>query len=120
MPSDYFAVSVVDGVVHVEGEIDSYVAPEFDKALQALPGAVTLDCSALSFLDSAGISVLIRHYQQRCREGNSFRLVEVSPAVERVLEVTRLLTLLTGCQSGEVTTAPLSYTDERPALDPTG
>jgi anti-anti-sigma regulatory factor len=37
MPSDQFAVSVADGVVHVEGEIDSYVAPDFDKALLELP-----------------------------------------------------------------------------------
>jgi hypothetical protein len=26
MPSDHFAVSIVEGVVHVEGEIDSHVA----------------------------------------------------------------------------------------------
>jgi anti-anti-sigma factor len=118
MPSDQFAVSVVDGVVHVEGEIDSYVAPEFDKALQGLRGSLTLDCSAVTFLDSAGLSVLIRHYRERCEQGDSLRLVEVSRPVWRVLEVTQLLTMLTGGQNGDVATAPLVLNDERPELDP--
>ena len=117
MPSDQFAVSVVDGVVQVEGEIDSHVAPAFDNALQALPGSLTLDCRAVTFLDSAGISVLVRHYQQRCEAGESFRLVEVSRPVWRVLEITQLLRLLTGGQNGEVTTAPLMLSDERPDMD---
>jgi len=120
MPSDQFAASVVDGVVYLQGEIDSYVAPALDKALHEWPGSLTLDCSAVTFLDSAGISVLIRHYKERCEEGARFRLVELSRPVRRVLEITALLELLTGCQPGEVSTAPLSYTDERPALDPTG
>ena len=117
MPSDQFAISVADRVVHVEGEIDSYVAPDFDKALQAFPGSLTLDCSGVTFLDSAGISVLIRHYRQRCERGESFRLVEVSRPVLRVLEITQLLTMLTGCENGDVPTAPLVLRDERPELD---
>jgi len=117
MPSDQFAVSVVGGVVHVEGEIDSHVAPEFDKALKALPGTLTLDCSAVTFFDSSGISVLFRHYRQRCDEGDTLRLVELSRPVRRVLEVTQLLTVLTG-QNGEVATAQLVLNDERPELDP--
>jgi anti-sigma B factor antagonist len=116
MPSDQFAVSTVEGVVHVEGEIDSHVAPAFDDVLQALPGSLTLDCSAVTFLDSMGISVLVRHYRQRCEEGGSLRLVEVSRPVWRALEITQLLEL-TGCPSGDVATAPLSYTDERAQLD---
>jgi anti-anti-sigma factor len=120
MPSDQFAVSVVNGVVHVQGEIDSSVAPAFDEALQELPGPLTLDCSAVTFLDSAGLAVLVRHYQQRCEDGDGFRLVEVSRPVWRVLEITQLLKLLTGGQNGDVATAPLSYTDERPALDAAG
>ena len=119
MPSDQFAVSVVDGVVHVQGEIDSYVAPEFDKALQALPGSLTLDCRAVTFLDSAGLAVLIRQYEQRCEQGDSFRLVELSRPVWRVLEITQLLKMLTGCQNGEVAPAPVPHTDERSELDPT-
>ena len=120
MPSDQFAVSVVDGVVHIRGEIDSYVAPALDKALQALPGALTLDCSAVTFLDAAGISVLVQHYQRRCEEGESFRLVEVSRPVRRVLEITQLLRLLASCQAGEMTTARWVYTAERPVLDTAG
>jgi anti-sigma B factor antagonist len=113
MPSEQFAVSTVEGVVHVEGEIDSHVAPAFDDVLQALPGSLTLDCSAVTFLDSMGISVLVRHYRQRCEEGGSLRLVALSRPVWRALEITQLLEMLTGCPSGDVATAPLSYTDER-------
>jgi anti-sigma B factor antagonist len=118
VPSDQFAVSIIDGVVHVEGEIDSHVAPAFDDALHALPGSLTIDCSAVTFLDSMGISVLVRHHQERCEAGQSFRLVEVSRPVWRVLEITQLFDLLTGGEDGDVVTAPLAFTDERPQLDP--
>jgi len=117
MPSDQFAVSIVEGVVHVEGEIDSHVAPAFEEVLRALPGSLTLDCSAVTFLDSMGVSVLVRQYQKRCEEGGGLRLVEVSRPVWRALEITQLLETLTGCLSNDVATAPLSYTDERAELD---
>ena len=118
MPSDQFAVSAVDRVVYLQGEIDSYVAPELDKALQTLPGSLTVDCRAVTFLDSGGLAVLIRHYEQRCAQGHSLRLVEISRPVWRVLEITQLLKMLTGCQNGQVARAPLVLTDERPELDP--
>ena len=120
MPADAFALTVVDGVVRVQGEIDMVTAPALDHELEALPGSLTLDVSAVTFLDSSGLSVLVRHHQARCEDGLSLRLVEVPPIVRRVLEVTRLLELLTGDQATAGATAPLSYTDERPNLDLAG
>jgi hypothetical protein len=38
MPSDQFAVSIVEGVVHVEGEIDSHVAPHSTRSFEPCPG----------------------------------------------------------------------------------
>jgi len=120
MPSDQFAVSVIDGVVHVEGEIDSFVARAFNEVLDDVPGPLTVDCAAVTFLDSAGVAVLVRQYQQRCEEGDGFRLVNLGRPVRRVLEITGLLDLLAPCPPGEVTVAPQSFTAERSELDLAG
>ena len=38
MPSDQFAVSIVEGVVHVEGGIDSHVALHSTRPFKPCPG----------------------------------------------------------------------------------
>ena len=108
MLADGFDVTVVGGMARVAGEIDMVSAPAFDRALTSLPDRLELDLEEITFLDSAGISVLVRHHRQRCENGGSFRIVELSRAVRRVLEITGLLELLTGCRPGPVATAALT------------
>jgi anti-sigma B factor antagonist len=112
MLADGFDVTVVGGMARVAGEIDMVSAPAFDRALTALPDRLELDLEAVTFLDSAGISVLVRHYRQRCENGGSLRIVEPSRAVRRALEITGLLELLTACRAEPVATAPLTMTTE--------
>ena len=121
MLADGFDVTVVGGVARVAGEIDGVSAPAFDQTLAALPDRLELDCQAVTFLDSAGVSVLVRHHRQRCENGGTLRIVEPSRAVRRVLEISGLLELLAGCRPGPVATAPLTMTTEPPfGLDPAG
>ena len=94
MPGEQFAVSVVDGVVHVEGEIDSYVAPAFDDQLVALDAA-SIDLSAVTFMDSSGVKVLVRHHRRGADRGDTLRIVAMSRPVRRILEISGLLRMFT-------------------------
>ena len=115
MLADGFDVTVVGGVARAVGEIDTVSAPALDRALMAMPDRVELDLRAITFIDSAGVAVLVRHHRQRCENDGSFRIVEPSRAVRRALEITGLLELLTGCHPGRVVTAPLTTTAEAPS-----
>jgi len=115
MVADGFDVTVVGEVACVAGELDMVSAPGFEEALIGLPDRLKLDLQGVTFLDSAGVAVLIRQHRQRGENGGSLRIVEPSRAVRRVLEVSGLLDLLTGCGSGGAATAPSSITARPPA-----
>jgi hypothetical protein len=70
MLADGFDVTVVGGVARVAGEIDMVSAPAFDRALTALPDRLELDLEAITFLDSAGISVIVRHHRPAVASGS--------------------------------------------------
>jgi len=84
-------VTVVDDVIFVGGEIDLMTAPELDECLGAAEGDVRLDMSAVTFVDSVGLSVLITHHGRRLRDGEALRIVDMSQPVRRLLEITGLL-----------------------------
>src|SRR6266540_3819170 len=62
-----------DGIldVRVEGRLDGYWADHLDRALTDVVRQghhhVRLDCSALSFLSSAGIAVLVKFHKELAR-----------------------------------------------------
>jgi anti-sigma B factor antagonist len=78
-------------IVVVDGEVDLYAAPQFEESLarasaSAAP-AIVLDLDRVSFMDSAGVHVLL---QFSTAEGNRRRLALTcgSPQVQRVIEAT--------------------------------
>lgn len=83
-------------VVHVSGEIDVYTAPDFDRAVKEGIARATkvlvIDLRDISYLDSAGLSVLLGAYRTLSGRGAELYVVisPNQPAVYRVLEVTRL------------------------------
>ena len=82
------------GVLSVVGEVDADNCAEFRSALlgQAPDGdEVVVDLSALSFIDSSGISELLRVHSTLDEQGRTLRVQNPSPAVYRVLEITGLL-----------------------------
>jgi len=88
------------GVLHlkVDGRIDSYWADHLDEAIADEVGAghhrIALDCSAVTFLSSAGIGVLVKHYKQLATIKGGFHVVRPSATVATVLRLTKLAELL--------------------------
>ena len=79
-----------DGVVRLIGEIDMATAPTLQRYLELVPTVRVLDVRAVTFIDSSGLSVLLRAHRDR---PGSEPLILRSPtsAVCRVLEITGLI-----------------------------
>jgi len=80
--------------IRVRGELDMSTAPELSARLVEAgnDGAsdVTLDLSAVSFLDSSAIGALIAAGQELRAQGRTLRIGPRSAIVSRVLEITGL------------------------------
>jgi anti-sigma B factor antagonist len=81
-------------VVRVTGELDMSTAPELTSSLTSasagVEGAVTLDLTGVTFLDSSAIGALIAVGQELADRGRSLRIGPRSTVVSRVLEITGL------------------------------
>jgi anti-anti-sigma factor len=76
------------------GELDADGVPLLRDRLIGVVGDVILDCSGLTFLDSSGLSLFIAT-QRDCRaRGSKMVIVDPSPCVIRLLELTNLSSLL--------------------------
>lgn len=76
--------------VRIEGEIDHHAARELMEQLScridtALPSALALDLSAVSFMDSSGIAVVLRTWKHMARLGGSMTLQNVPTQAGKVL-----------------------------------
>jgi anti-sigma B factor antagonist len=84
----------------LSGELDVVSAPALEQRLRealAEPGAhVTLDLSALEFVDSAGVSVLIKAKQEAESRGRTLVLARATEQVHRVFALVGLADWLTG------------------------
>ena len=89
------AVTSVDGVVSIAGEIDVASAEELARLLAAIPGPLVLDLEGVTFMDSAGVYVLVQAWQGHSAAGQGFEIVAASRCVRRVLEICGLLTMFT-------------------------
>lgn len=81
-------------VASISGEVDADNCAEVGEALLdggATSAAMTLDTSELAFLDSSGISELLRIHDAYVAAGGSFVLSNPTDNVRRVLEITGLL-----------------------------
>jgi anti-anti-sigma factor len=78
-------------VIVVEGELDMNTAPQLERELQAPlsepASPLLIDLSRCEFIDSTGIALLVRAWQQL---DGSFALCGVGDQVERVLDITGL------------------------------
>ena len=83
--------------VSVTGELDAASSPELGDVLSAAAEVgreVALDLSGTSFIDSAGIRVIVRSMWNLQDAGSSLRLVAVSPMAENILRITGILDVL--------------------------
>ncbi|MFI0433395.1 MAG: STAS domain-containing protein [Candidatus Nanopelagicales bacterium] len=79
-------------VVSVAGELDALAAPQLDDYLAALvaeqPTLLILDLSAVTFLDSTGLGVVIKALKHVREHGGEVAAVYTSPRVAKVFEIT--------------------------------
>lgn len=98
-------------VVIVEGELDMNTAPLLERELEAaiaIPTAgVVLDLSACEFIDSTGIALIVRAWQQLADE-DRFSLCGVGDQVKRVLDITGLESAIPTHPSREEALSPPS------------
>lgn len=79
-------------VVAVSGELDLASGPELEAELDQLSGPdiqlVVIDLRKLDFMDSTGLSILVRAHQRLAGEGTEMGLVKGSQQVQRLLDLT--------------------------------
>ena len=81
----------------VEGRLDTITSPELEAALkESLEGidALTFDFSALDYISSAGLRVLLSAQKQMNKQG-SMKVTGVSEIIMEIFEVTGFTDLLT-------------------------
>jgi len=80
-------------VILVEGELDMSTAAQLERELEApladSDSALLIDLSRCEFIDSTGIALIVRAWQQRDSEGR-FALCGAGDQVKRVLDITGL------------------------------
>ncbi len=99
----HFKVEVRDqdhaAVVTVSGELDLASSPalehELDRVVASNAALVIVDLRDLEFMDSTGLSVLIRAHQRAEEHGQRFGLVRGSQQVQRLLSLTGVAERLT-------------------------
>lgn len=80
-------------VLTVAGEVDLATAPALESSIEAIlngkPAALIIDLTAVSFLASAGMAVLVATHQ-RAGDATAIAVVADGPATSRQLRMTNL------------------------------
>lgn len=83
--------------ISLEGRLDTTTAPELEKVLSgSLEGVteLTFDMSALDYLSSAGLRILLGA-QKRMNKQGSMKVVKVNETIMEIFEVTGFADILT-------------------------
>lgn len=77
-------------VVAVAGELDVHTAPELEAALEAAPARarIVVDCTAVGFMDSTGLSVFVAAQERARGGGGGLGVVIAEPSVRKVFSIT--------------------------------
>jgi anti-anti-sigma factor len=79
-------------VIRVSGELDLATSPGLERELERLGSGdapvLIVDLEALDFMDSTGLSVLVRAQQRAEETGQRFGLINSSQQVQRLLTLT--------------------------------
>ncbi len=81
-------------VVSASGEVDVFTAPSLDQHLVALQSGgshkLVVDLSAVAFLDSTGLGVLVKALKRARESGGWIRLVVTTDRIRKIFEITGL------------------------------
>jgi stage II sporulation protein AA (anti-sigma F factor antagonist) len=85
------------GIISLTGRLDALAAPEFDRQFVSSPLShqnLLVDCSAVEFLSSAGLRVLLQLCKKLQAAGGVLYLCCPSPNVKEVLEISGMAAFL--------------------------
>jgi len=86
-------------VIGVRGELDLASSPalehELERGTAASAPLVIVDLRELEFMDSTGLSVVVRAHQRATENGQQFAVVRGSQQVQRLLSLTGVADRLT-------------------------
>ena len=94
-------------LIAISGELDIASAPELEQALEAIEPEqtklVVVDLRELEFMDSTGLSIIVRAHQRLSEQGCELTLVQGPPQVQRLLDLTGVAERLrVGAEPGEL------------------
>jgi anti-anti-sigma factor len=79
-------------LITVSGELDIASAPEFEQALDQIRSEQTklviVDLRKLEFMDSTGLSIIVRAHQRLSESDCELTLIKGQPQVQRLLDLT--------------------------------
>ena len=79
-------------VVVVRGELDLATSPELEESLRRIWDSgneqLVIDLRELEFMDSTGLSIIVKAHQRLSEEGRRLCLVRGSQQVQRLLDLT--------------------------------
>ncbi len=82
----------------VKGELDLAGAPSLERAIEALPwprlGELTFDLAEVTFIDSAGLAVLIRASQRAATDGLRFSVVRIPSQARKLFKIAGVIDAL--------------------------
>jgi anti-sigma B factor antagonist len=82
------------GLVSVSGELDYFTAPQLEAAIRSASDGqgpkLIVDLSAISFIDSTALGVVLKHVTRLAARGGSLIVVSNDPRVARLLRITGL------------------------------
>jgi anti-anti-sigma factor len=92
-------------IIHCEGKITAEnsevfrrevrdLVPESDGQIEAQTGKIVLNLSGVTHVDSTGLGALLAAWTAAQKKGCDFEIANLNPRVERLLEITRLDTVL--------------------------
>ena len=67
-----------DGVIVIAGRLDAAQCPAAQAFLDGVQGTVTLDCSGLEYISSAGLGVLLKTQKRLASSAGKLRLTGVN------------------------------------------
>jgi anti-anti-sigma factor len=78
-------------LIAISGELDLASGPRLEEEFSSLDPDVTLvvvDLRRLEFMDSTGLSIIVRAHQRLAEQDRELSLVRGSPQVQRLLDLT--------------------------------
>ena len=79
------AIDFVDGGVVIVGRLDAAEVPRAQSFFDRVEGMVTLDCSRLEYISSAGLGVLLKTQKRLLASGGKIRLTGVNSHLNDIL-----------------------------------